>query len=180
VNQRQWSWIFVGAAAVLLLASAWVGSHQLTVLTQWKTTEGRLLRIGTTPDHDADGFLRFRIRARFQYAVDGKEQDAEAVSHFESSNIAIMQKIAEAFKSQSTHTLHYNPAKPQEFEFGAGFNTLYLRTPLECLAGAAGCILVFLLLWRFSQPPPNCMNCTQVLRSHFRYCPECGESISAA
>jgi hypothetical protein len=179
VKKRLWSWIFLGAAAILLLASVWFGRHQLTVLTQWRTTDGKMLRLGLIRDHDADGYLIFRIRATFRYAVDGKEQDAEAVSYFESSNVAIMQKTAAAYTSQSRHPLRYNPAKPQEFEFGAGFNTLYLRTPLECLAAAAGCILVFLLLWRLSQPPAPCRNCRQQVRSYFRYCPECGESVSA-
>jgi hypothetical protein len=180
VNKRLWSWIFLGAAAVLLIASAWFARHQLTVLTQWKTTQGRLLRIGIMNDHDTDGFLIFRIRAAFRYGVDGKEQDAEAVSYFDSPNIAVMQRIAAGYSSQSRHALRYNPAKPEEFDFGAGFNPLYLRTPLEFLAGSSGCILMFVLLWRLSQPPPLCRNCRQVLQSYFRYCPECGESISAA
>jgi hypothetical protein len=180
VSKRFWSWVFLAAAAALLLASGWFAGHPFTVLTQWKTTEGSLLQSALIRDHDSDGVLTFRIRATFRYSAGGKEQNAESVSYFESSRVAVMQRILTAYNTQSRHVLRYNPAKPEEFEFGAGFNTLYLRTPLQFLAGACGCILMFVLLWRLSQPPPLCRNCGQALRSQYRYCPECGESISAA
>ena len=180
MSKRFWSWVFLAAAAALLLSAAWFARHPFTVLTQWKKTEASLVQSAIIRDHDSDGILLFRIRARFRYTADGKRQDAESVSYFVSSSIAVIQRILTGYINQSSHVIRYNPAKPDEFEFGAGFNTIYLRTPLGFLAGASGFILMFVLLRRLSQPPPICESCKQELRSHYRYCPECGESISVA
>src|SRR4051794_22566776 len=97
------SWVFLAAAAVLLLASGWSARHPFTVLTQWKTTDGSLLQSALTRDHDSDGFLTFRIRAAFRYSAGGKEQNGESVSYFDSSSVGVMKTVLTAYNAQPRH-----------------------------------------------------------------------------
>jgi hypothetical protein len=180
MNKRTWSRVFLMAALMLMAASAWFARHQLTVLTHWKTTEGTLMRRELVRNHDWNGYLLFQIEALFRYTADGKEEMVSTLSYFDASSFAQIAGKMTEYPAQAGYTLRYNPAKPEEFEFGAGFNALYFRRPLQFLAAAAACLLLGLLLVWTSRTPRRCQSCRQLLQSFFRYCPECGESISAA
>ena len=68
MSMRFWSWVFLAAAAALLLASGWFARHPFTVLTQWKTTEGGLLQSEVIRDHDSDAAVRRMQRHVHAYA----------------------------------------------------------------------------------------------------------------
>ena len=168
-------------AALLLTATAfWQARHQWTVLSRWKPVTGTLLRREVLRNHDADGFLYFKMKGTFRYPVDGKEQESSALSYFGSSDFGWISPRTLAYDPGSQYPVRYDPARPEAFEFGAGYNRLYFRTPLQFLSAAAACLLLSQLFHRFSQAPKRCIQCNRTVRSLFRYCPECGESISPA
>jgi len=180
MTKRLWSWVFLFAALVLTLASVWQARHQWTVLSQWKSATGTLVRRDVPLNHDPDGYLYFQMKGTFRYAVDGKERESSASSHFGSSDFGWLAARALAYNPGSQYPIRYDPARPEVFEFGAGYNALYFRTPLQYLWAAAVCLLLGLLLLHFSQGPKHCAQCNRTVRSFFRYCPDCGESISLA
>jgi hypothetical protein len=180
MTKRWWSWFFLFAAAALTIGSVWLASHQLNVLTRWKAAEGTLLRREVLSNHDSDGYLYFQVKALFRYQADGKERTATAVSSYGSADFGWIARQFGAYSDGARYPLRYDPAKPEIFEFGAGLNKLYFRTPVQCFSGAAICLLLGLLLRQFSRPLKRCIQCRKAIRSFFRYCPDCGESISMA
>ena len=180
MTKRLWSWVFLFAAGVLAIGSVWLARHQLTVLTRWKTAEGTLLRREVLRNHDSDGYLYFQISALFRYQVDGKEKTATAVSSYGSADFGWIARQFGTYTDGARYPLRYDSAKPEIFEFGAGYNKVYFSTPLQCLSGAAGCLLLGLLLRQLSRPLKRCSQCRQTIKPFFRYCPDCGESISGA
>jgi hypothetical protein len=180
MTKQRWSWVFLFAAATLAVGSVWLARHQLTVLTRWKPAEGTLLRHEVIRNHDSDGYLYFQINASFRYQVDGKERTATALSSFGSADFGWIAPQFGLYTAGTRYPLRYDPAKPEVFEFGAGYNKLYFRTPVQCLSGAVACLLLGLLLRQFGRPLKRCIQCGKAIRPFFRYCPDCGESISVA
>jgi hypothetical protein len=178
MTKRRWSWVFLCAALALTIAAVWAARHQLVVLTRWKPAEGTLLRRDMMRNHDDDGFLYFQMQGFFRYMANGKEQTSTAVSPFQSPDFGWVAPQALAYKVGSQYPIRYDPEKPGVFEFGAGYNRAYFQSTLQFLKGASVCLLLGLLLHRFSRPPRRCIQCRHVIESFFRYCPECGESVA--
>ena len=180
MTKRPWSWVFLFAALLLTITAFWQARHQWTVLSRWTSATGTLLRRDVPRNHDADGSLYFQMKAAFRYPVDGKERESSAMSYFGSTDFGWIAPRVLAYNLGSRYPIRYDPARPEVFEFGAGYNTLYFRTPLRYLWASAVCVLLGLLLRRLSQAPRRCVQCRCTVRSYFRYCPDCGESISPA
>jgi len=178
MTKQRWSWVFLVSALVMVAASAWMARHQLTVLTRWKQTEGTLQRYEVVRNHDSDGYLYYQTRAYFQYLVNGKELVNSAESYFGSADYGWIARQFYGFKAGVQYPIYYDPAKPEVFEFGAGFNTLYFRNSLWLLLAAAVSVLLGFVFHRLGRPPKRCIQCRRAVRSFFRYCPDCGESIS--
>ena len=173
-----WSLGFALAALLLTAAAFWHARHQWAVLNRWKPVTGTLLSREVPRNHDSDGYLDFEISTVFRYPVDGKPKESSALSFFHSSDFGWISPRALAYQVGSQYPLRYDPARPEVFEFGVGYTALYFRRPLLLLSAAAACLLLGLSLRRLSKPPKRCVQCNRTVRSFFRYCPECGESIS--
>lgn len=168
-------------AALLLTAAAFRQSrHQWMVLGRWKPAMGTLLRREVPRNHDPDGYLFFQMKGTFRYPVDGKDQESSAFSYFGSNDFGWIAPRTLAYHQGAQYPIRYDPARPEVFEFGAGYNMLYFGTPLRYLSAAALCLLLSLPLRRFSRASKRCGQCNRTVRSFHRYCPECGESISPA
>jgi hypothetical protein len=178
MTKRTWSWIFLFSALALMAATVWLARHQFTVLTRWKKSEGTLQRYQVLRNHDADGYLYFQTQAQFRYMADGKELTGSADSYFGSADYGWIALQFFSVKPGGQYPIYYDPAKPEVFEFLAGFNKLYFKTPLQCLTAALGCLLLSFVFRRLSRPPKRCPQCQRAVQSFFRYCPDCGESIS--
>lgn len=98
--------------------------HQWTVLSRWKSATGTRLRREVPRNHDPDGYLYFQMKATFRYPVDGKEQESSTLSYFGSTDFGWITARALAYNLGSQYPIRYDPARPEVFEFGAGYNHL--------------------------------------------------------
>jgi len=178
--KRGCSWALLAAAILLTVKACWEARHQLTVLNRWTAVTGTLLRREVPREHDADGYLYFQMKGTFRYPVDGKERESVARSLFGSTNFGWVAPRVLAYRVKEQYPIRYNPANPNVFEFGAGYNWLYFRTPLLYLTAAAACLLLRLAFLRVNRDPARCTQCRQTVLSFYSYCPDCGESISRA
>ncbi len=180
MTNRRLSWVFLIASLLLTITACWQARRQWMVLTQWKPATGILVRREVPRNHDSDGYLYFQMKGTFQYEVDGKQWESATLSQFGSRDFGWIAPRTLAYEQGSQHPLRYDPARPDVFEFGAGYNMIYFATPLRYLLAAALCLLTGLLLRRFGHAPKRCLLCNRAVLSYYHYCPDCGESISTA
>jgi hypothetical protein len=180
MTKRKWSWVFLAAGIALFMVSAWHARHQLNVLARWTSTQGTLVQREVLPNHDADGYLFFEMRGTFRYLADRRELSSSALSPFGSKDFGTFARRFLAYQPGSQYTVRYNPAKPEEFEFGAGFNKVYFNRALQYLAAALACLALAFLLRQFSSRLKRCRVCRYDIKAFYRYCPNCGESTAVA
>ncbi|MEO8131146.1 MAG: hypothetical protein ABI822_28870, partial [Bryobacteraceae bacterium] len=123
--KRLFTWALVTASLVLAAKAFWEARHPLTVLNHWAPVMGTLTRREVPRNHDADGNLYFQMKGTFRYAVDGKERESTALSYFGSTDFGWIAPRALAYEKNADYPIRYDPAQPDVFEFGVGYNWLY-------------------------------------------------------
>ena len=177
---KLFSTIFGSVGLVLLAIAGWTGNRQYTILKSWPTVEAEVTKSRVTSSRDSEGMAMYGTEIEFRYTINGKEYLTPGSSSYQSSSYREMKRKAEKYPPGSRHSIHYNPADPEDIRFDVGYNFGFFFVPV--LLGGMGVVFTafgvgFLVASR-SARAWQCPSCGQPVSKGQNFCPNCAAALS--
>ncbi len=170
--------IFAPIGLVLLGVTGWLGNHQVSILKTWPEVDALVTKSRLTRSRSKSTTM-YGTEFEFRYTVNGKQYQTPATSSYASSSYTEMKGKIDAYTPGTHHSIHYNPANPNDISYDAGYNLGFFFVTI--IPGILGLVFsglgIALLFASRSERKALCPSCGEPVEKGQRFCPNCAAPL---
>jgi len=185
-SPARWIGIILALVGVgVMVGGCYFVQKQMLILRTWPIIEAEVVASEITSHRSSDDdSTTYGVLLTFHFNLHGQEYTASRDRGYTSSSYSSMEKMAARFAPGTRHAIRYNPQRPVDIRFNAGYTLEFFAIPLFLLVFGLIFLLVGLAVARAKGSPDDsgtgsdaCPTCQTPVPASEKFCPKCGTML---